>query len=180
MKRIRVESLEYLSLANVASHMDWESTQKLLLLLNAQNNRYLLTHTIAELKKLTNCPIVLKWMDEITRIDVRRDRVLPYIIDPDIDMDSIAEDTITFTYDRDTILEVTQHKGRNGRNSRFKLIFGWNIPIKEIESFLTLDILNEIFKLHYTYTYPLEDAWADMGCKQLRYISDPFTTIFKE
>jgi hypothetical protein len=174
----RVESLEYLSLANVASHMDWESTQKLLLLLNAQNNRYLLTHTIVELKKLTNCPIVLKWLDEITRISVECDCVLPHTIDPDTELDSIIAETTTFTCGRYTeLIIVTHHRGYDGLNSRSMLSFDWRIPIKEIVSFLTLDLLNDIFRLYYTYTYPLnlEDAWTDItSIPHLTFISDPF------
>jgi hypothetical protein len=166
--------------------MDWESTQKLLLLLNAQNKRYLLTHTIAELKKLTNCPIVLKWLDEITRIDTMRDHVLPYIIDPDTDMDSIIDDTIIFTYGEDNELRVTHHTGHDGLNTRSMLIFAWKIPpsgSKEVETFLTLDLVNEICGLYSICTYPpsMERFWSGIKSKKhLIHISDPFTTIFKK
>lgn len=182
MKR-RVESLEYLSLANVASHMDWESTQKLLLLLNAQNNRYLLSHTILELKKFTDCPIVLKWLDEITRIDVIHDHVLPYVVDPDTDLDVIIDDTIIFTYNG-TELTVTHHTGHDGLNTRSLLMFNWKTPpnTKAVESFLTANLVNEICGLYSNCTFPLnmERAWADLWSKaHLTLVADPFTTIFK-
>jgi hypothetical protein len=185
------DSLELLTVTNVASHLDWESTQRLLLVLHKNNKRYLHEWIITELKKLTTCPIVLEWLDNVIDIDACDEFYLPFNVDPESTLHSVEDNTTSFTYKlsdgNSARVDISIQYG-SGRyeddTDRMFFEFYWmgSHSIKEVEAFLTYEILQEVSALYVTCidSNRLERAWAVMASKpHLTIISDPFVSLFR-